>query len=636
MRFMGGMQAVMSDGMRPGGIQLGTDISDGFSETMALGVNASHDFGSKTSVRSSWFMSSIDNRQDRTVNQEELLGSSVSSLVNESSGQTSDNVTHRVNLNVDHKLQEGHDLRFRGNLQASGSTLLNQGGRTTRTATGLTQNTNAATYASDGDDLGGDASLTWRRRLSERGRSLVAEARVNLNDSDVSADLESVTGLYEEGDLVTYDEIVQQQSRLGNTLSQTQRLALTEPLGAGRQLEFSAEHNRVDEDQDKRIYDLGSGEPVFNDALSSGFDRTYTYWRGGSRFRHNDERLSLGAGLEVQRSQLDGRVLDRDEDVGSGYTHLLPSANVGWQFRQGMNLDARYRTSTREPSMTELSPFVDNSDPLNVFVGNPDLTPEYRHTLNLHFMLFDQFTFTNLFSMVAVTHTRNKIVRSRAVDDQFRQTVTSVNSGDDWTVNGRVDFGTPIRPIGAKINLSNSTLFTRGSEFVNQVENSTDILRSTVEARLENRTKDLFDVRGGARYTFNRIAYSLNRALNQDYVNRTYFADATWYPHPTWTLSASLDYRTYAQDVFGENRDVALVEATVAKTFLDDRVEIRLTGLDLLDQNEGVNFSNSATWIREERIESLGRYVMLKFVYHLSAFGRGRGRGMTVDVRGHD
>lgn len=648
-RFMGGMGTLMSGGgfRIDSGIPLGSDISDGFSETLAFGVNASHDFGSRTSVRSSYFLSTIDNRQDRRVNQRQLLGSEMSSLVDQSSYQTSDNLAHRLNLNVDHTLQDGHDLRFRGNLQVSGSSLRNDGFRTTYAATGLARNTNDVLYTSDGDNLGGDASLTWRRRLNERGRSVVAEARLSLNDSDLSADLASRTDVYELGDVVSYDEILQQQQSLGNTLRQTQRLSLTEPLGSGRLLEVSAERNQVDEDQDKSIYDLVEGAPVLNADLSSGFNRVYTYYRGGTQLRHNDERLRFGVGLEVQRSQLDGRIRDRDESVANGFTHLLPSASFGWQFRQGRNLDLRYRASTREPSMTELQPLVDNTDPLNVYVGNPDLTPEYRHTLDVHFMLFDQFTFVNLFTYASITHTRNPIVRSRTADQDLRQEVTSVNADrGQWSVNGRVDFGTPIRPIRAKLNLSNSTVYSRGAEFTRQVanlndksdvpavENTSNILRSTVEARLENRTKDRFDIGAGARYTFNRLTYSLSPAFNREYVNRTYFADATWYPDDSWTVSTSLDYRTYTQDVFGKSDAVALLEASIAKTFLDDRVEIRLVGLDLLNQNTGVDFTNSATSIQEERIESLGRYVMLKVVYHLNAFGRDR--GMRVNVSRHD
>jgi hypothetical protein len=156
---------------------------------------------------------------------------------------------------------------------------------------------------------------------------------------------------------------------------------------------------------------------------------------------------------------------------------------------------------------------------------------------------------------------------------------------------------------------------------VNQAENVSRILQNSVTAGLENRTKDVFDIRTGARLTFNNVTYSLNQDLNQKYLNSTVYADGTYYLGLAWTFNAALDYRIYDQDVFA-GQNVALLEASISRTFLDERAEIQLIGLDLLNQNQSVNITNSSSYIQEQRTESLGRYAMLKFMYRL---GRGRG-----------
>ncbi len=84
----------------------------------------------------------------------------------------------------------------------------------------------------------------------------------------------------------------------------------------------------------------------------------------------------------------------------------------------------------------------------------------------------------------------------------------------------------------------------------------------------------------------------------------------------------------YDQEVFA-GQNVALLEASISRLFMNERAEIQLVGIDLLDQNQGVNITNSPSYIQEERIESLGRYLMLKFVYRLrpgSRRGRAGGR----------
>ena len=103
-------------------------------------------------------------------------------------------------------------------------------------------------------------------------------------------------------------------------------------------------------------------------------------------------------GFEVQGSNLDGTILNRDETITNGYTHVLPSLDYRVQFDQGKNLTVRYTTSTREPSLTQLQPYSNNTNPLNLYIGNPDLTPEYTHRLRADYRSFDQFTFLNFFT----------------------------------------------------------------------------------------------------------------------------------------------------------------------------------------------------------------------------------------------
>mgnify|MGYP002639402916 CR=1 FL=1 len=626
--FVGGMGSG-SFSMGGGGPQIGTNLSDGFSNTLSLGLNASRDFGSKVSIRSSYFVSNIENEQDRNVQQQQVLGSSLTSSSLQNSNQISDNLTHRGNLNVKYTWKKGHDLQLRSNLTASTSSLSNIGFRETSGGSGSILNSSQTDYSSNGDRLGGDASLTYRKRLNENGRSLVVDARADLNDSETTGDLNSTTGLFMPGDVATYDEIIQYQSSLGNTLTQTQKLSLSEPLGNGRLIELRGERRSINEDQDKTVFDLLNGGRTLNALLSSGLDRTYTYYKGGLNFTQNWEKVYMGIGVDVQESSLDGKIADHNTEIKNGYTNVLPSANVRYSIKDGMSLFLRYNASTREPSMTELQPFPDNSDPLNVYYGNPELIPEYRHNANLNYHYFDQFTFVNLFAYVSANYTENKIARSRTIDSQLRQEITSVNTDGYWSFNGSVHFGAPIRKLGMKFNISNSATLSKGIEFINSVENSSDILRNTVDLTLENRTKDIFDIRVGAQYTFNDVKYSLNRNQNQNYVNRSYNANLSYYIGETWEISTSLDYRVYTQQLSGSSTNIPLWQATISKTLLNQRADLQIVGLDLLDKNQGINFSNVGNSIQEERINSLGRYIMLKFVYRLSKSST-RGGGMKV------
>ena len=611
-----------------GGIQLGGGRNDGFTESMSLGLNANHDFSDDRWIRSSYFYTGLDNVQQQTTQQQQLLGSSAAALQNAVADQSTANTTHRVNVNTQYAFSDGHDLRLRGNLSVGSSSMTSLQSSETTTFEGRVQNTGVSSNLVDGNDLGGSASLTWRKRLAENGRSLVAAATTNIQEPELYGDLETTTGIANRnGDLMMQD-LFQTQARTGRTLSLSQRLSLTQPVGVGGIFEVFGQRREVNEDQDNSVFDIGTGTPVFNDFLSSGFERTYSYLRGGFRFNKNTEDTRFVIGLQVQRSNLDGMILDRDEYIENGYTHVLPSADYRIQLDEAKTLNFRYTTSTREPSMTELQPFADNTNPIRTYIGNPNLTPEYSHSFNADYRFFDQFSFVNLFTYLRFSYTNDDIVQSRVIDEQALQTVMPVNIDHSWSTNGGVTYGRPIRSVGARINLNYSFNYTRGVEILNELENNSRVLRNTIEASIDNRDKEIFDVRAGARYSFNDIQNTLNQELNQVYLDRTFYGNAMLHYGAGWTFSTTLNYRLYDESVFGVgDRNVAMLQASISKLAMNNRVELELIGFDILDQNKGVAYTTGTSFIQERRTESLGQYIMLKVMYRLGSRRGGAARG---------
>ncbi|MCG8469773.1 MAG: TonB-dependent receptor, partial [Gemmatimonadetes bacterium] len=413
----GGEYAQFGGGRFRSGGEGGSQGEDGITESAAVGLNLNHDFGEDTWLRSSYFFSSADNLQNQTRDRQQLLGSEVASLLDQTSSARSDDVAHRINLNSQVRFTEGHDLRLRANLNRRSTSSASTELQETRSVDGALLNQAASDYSTDFEDFSGDARLTWRKRLADNGRSLVLEARANWSDPEETADLSSTISGDSQNPNALDQTVLQDQSTTGHTFGHLVRLSWTEPLAERTTLELFGRWSGNDQDEDKSIFDLNDGTPVFNDALSSAFERTYTYLRGGLRFNTNNEDTRLVLGLQVQSSELDGTVLDLDQRITSGFTHVLPSANLRLRLGESRNLNVRYVTSTREPSMTELQPFTDNSDPLEIYVGNPSLTPEYNHRLNADYRFFDQFSFLNLFAYTNLNFTTNNISQSRTVDE---------------------------------------------------------------------------------------------------------------------------------------------------------------------------------------------------------------------------
>ena len=604
----------------PGG--RGGRSSDGLTETMSLGVNGSREFSEETWLRGSYTIRQLDNLQDRSLQQRALFGSDVASLVDQTSKQEAGNVSHRLDLNGQVEFSEGHGLRVRVRGNARASSLTSIANRQTHTLGGDMLNSATTDYLVDGNELGGDGRLTWRKRLNEEGRSLVAELTSDLEDSDVSADLSSlVTGerRTRDGgdDADDVREILQDHSRVGWTRTNSARLSLTQPLAEGHTIELFGQRNATHQDRNNAVYDRVDGTLVHNPRMSSGFERAYTYLQGGTRYSRNTDDSWFTVGLRVQRSNLDGVILGRNESIANGYTHLLGNARLKKEIKEGQTLQLRYEGSSREPSLTQLQPYADNTDPLNIYSGNPDLRPEYRHRVNADFRLFDEVTFINLRTFTRFTYTDNNISMSRVFDERGFQTRMPANTSGEWSGSLGANFDTPVRRLGTDVELEYDVSYSEGTELVNHTANESRILRNSLEIGVDNREKDRLDVRASVSFNFNDVAYSLNQELDRGYVNSQYRAEATWHIDNAWTLESDFRHRVFDQGLFGEARNVARWDAAISRRVLDERAEIELRAYDLLNQNQGVAITNSANYIEESRTDSLGQYFMLRVMYRL-------------------
>ncbi len=632
---LGGANNVNSGGFggvsfRGGGGEIGG--GNGFSESMNGGVNFSSRFGENSSVETSYFLGMRDNRSDSQIKQQLLLGSDVTSHMDRKASDLSETDNHNLSLNARWGIADGHDIRLRGRMGISAALTTSNSQQETRAVAGDVLNSALTDRVSERGSTNGNAVLTWRKRLADNGRSLFAELRGNLSDSEVETDLESDIkgeGIGREGQ----QDILQEQTSVGQTFTQGLRLSMTEPLSAMSQLELFAETRSLMEDEDQSVWDLGSGSPVLNDEQSSAFERTYSYLQGGFRLNASTSDTRLTLGLRVQGSNLDGHIIDRDEEITNGYTHWLPTADYRIQVSRQRQINIRYTTSTQEPSLTQLQTFTDNSNPLNIYTGNPNLTPEYRHSIRAEYRSFDMFSFRNLFVYVRANYLTNNITQSRTVTEAGIQSRMPVNLGDSWNIGGWASFGTPLRFMGADVDLDYGLNFNNSQEYVNGDQNDTHRLVNTIGVELENRVKRTVDVSVGVTFDMNDVQYSLSEELNQNYVNTRLNTRAAVYAG-AWYLSSQFSYRVFDQDVYSDGQDVAYWQASISRRLLGDKAEVKLAAFDLLRQNQGVNFTNTASYIQEERVQVPGQYAMLTFSWNLG-FGMMSGAGGgIVSTRG--
>jgi hypothetical protein len=608
---------------------------NGYLTNWAGGVNFNNQITPKTEVNGSYFYNQLGQDISRLTNRQSFLpAGTIGSQQN--TNQTTGNVTHRGNFVLDQKIDSSNSLRWtnRFDYRRNSTTVL--GESKAFRANGQLENEGIRTSTSEGGGIRLNSDLLLRHRFAKKGRTISSNLTFGLDQSDREGTLQATNRFYGSGngtEPVRVDTLRQVNEQTSDRQSFGATLSYTEPLGNRRYLELNYAWQKTLNSLDRKVYDLTGEGPTrrLNAQLSNAYRNDFTYQRGGFNLRASKEKYNASVGVGVQQSVLRGELTLLDVDINRSFLNALPNGRFQYNFSNTRNVNLTYDTDVREPSIQQLSPVVDNTDPLNIIEGNPNLRPEYNHRLTLQLFDFNQLKFSNLFAFLNFTYTGNRITDSQQIDERLVRTFRPVNVRNDYSLSGDVSKGFRIRPISTRVNVSTNLLYNRSITPVNGVDNQTRRLVSRSTLRMEYRYKEVFDISASARLTYNQTAYSLNTGLNQRFTNQNYDVEANWQVGKIARLSTTLDYAIYNFPDSDFSQKVPIWNASLAKSFLKNkRGEVKLSAVDLLNRNVVINRVAQANFVQDERTLSLQRYFLLSFTYSLGVQRGPQGGGMRV------
>ncbi len=537
-----------------------------------------------------------------------------------------------LNLTLDHKIDSLNSIKFTSRLGYSQTEQNTDSYSQSLGSENVTENESERHSLTNGEGVNINSELLYRHRFNKKGRSMSTTLTFGSNDSQRDGGLEAVNRFF-TGVNPRIDSIMQMNTQDNNTLNYGANASYTEPLGKRKYLEFNYAFNQNNNDQNRAVYDTNNGERKFNNGLSNKFDNTYTYHRGGVNFKINKTDWNFNLGAQVQQTALDGKLLLQNVNINRSSTNFLPNIRFNRDFTTTKHLRAEYEANVNEPSIDQLSPVIDNSDPLNISVGNPNLKPEYAHRANFNYVTFNPGTFRNFFTNLSFTYTQNKIVNAQTIDEQFIRTIQPVNVDKDYNVNGFLNFGFPIKRPGLRANINSNVTWARGFGFINQVENETERLIATTGIRFSYQHQENFNAELTANLSYNQTHYSVQSSQNQDFLNQTYGTELHWNLPLDFLLTSSFNYAIYnSMTANGTNDEVPIWNAAVSKYLFKKRGELKLSANDMLNRNIGITRLADVNYFQEERIRSLARYFMASFTYSLQQIERRgpMGGGMRI------
>ncbi|MBA4852170.1 outer membrane beta-barrel protein [Emticicia sp. BO119] len=642
MNFSGGLMRMMGGGQvrlqfssdNDGGLPLNFgNRQNGFVRNWAGGLNFNNPISKKTEINGSYMFNNINQVIDKSVNRLNFLPNGDNYTALQKTSQNTLNDNHRLNFTLDQKIDSMNSLKWSSYINynhTKANTLSNSQSLNSRN---ILENEGNRNYGGSSEGLSVNSNLLFRHRFHKKGRTLSTNLSFQINNTDSNGDLAALNNYYTDGNLTRTDNIRQKSTQKSDRINYGLNASYTEPLGKRKYLEINYALQKNDYLSDALVNDIKDGVPVYNNQLSNKFESSFLYNRLGANFRLVQKKYNFSTGVSFQHANLRGKLLLLDTDISRTFQNVLPNMHFNYDFQQSQHLRFDYETNFQEPNITQLAPITDNRDPLNIYVGNPNLKPEYIHRLGLNYNSFNQLNFTNFFAAANLIYTTNKINNAQEISPTFVQTSQPINVKDDYLLSGNLNYGFRIRPIKLRVDLGERLSANRGINFVNKQENRTRGLQASTSLRLSYQ-KENFDASVEGRIIYNQTHYSVNKQMNQEYFNNVFSTDLNWTITRNLVFATDFDYNVYSGLSGGYNQKIPLWAMSVSTFFLKNRRgELKLSVNDLLNRNTGITRTAQLNFVQDERITTLGRYFLLSFTYALKGINPAQRGGVRIITR---
>ena len=629
----GGGRGGRGGGGNPGGGGNAGDFlvnqNGGITNTNAVGLNYSNSWNKKTELAASYFFNRANNRLVSNTNRQ--YADAARTIYTQNANTNGLNTNQRFNLRLEHKIDSANSVLFRPrfsyqqNEAASNLVGLTRRGGETASETSLNS---ASRSANEGLNTGGDVLLRHRFPKPGRTASLTLGGTYNQRAGDNS--LRTQDSGTRRNNLNQVNTLQQNGGSLNANLALTEALSKTDVLQGSYAISYAPNSSN------KYTYDLLTGDTRRqNDTLSNVFDNYYLNQSGGLTYRHIAPKYQASLGLAGQYSELFSDAQFPRPTIGRFYFfNLLPNANLNYRFTRQKNLRLNYRTNTNAPSVNQLQAVVNNSNPLQLTIGNPTLRQEFQHSVNLRYTASNPGASSNFFALLSGSYTQNPIssrtqVASRDTvltpegADGVRlprgaQLTQPVNLNQQYTLRSLASYGRPIPVLKTNLNLSLNANYTQTPGLVNGGLNYAQVPSFGAGLTLSSNISPRFDFTASTTANQNFVRNTLQSRLNANYFAQVSRLRVAWIVGPGISLQTDLVHQAFSGLSAGFNQQYTLWNASIGKkVFPGQRGEIKLYAFDLLGQNQSIQRNVTEAYYEDVQTTILQRYLLLMFTYNI-------------------
>lgn len=613
------------------------DNQNGITQTNALGINYAGIINSKISVSGSYFVSSLDNRNQQTTNRTFFTENGGDQNYVESLTSNSKSLTHRINGRLEWNLDTNNKLVYIPSLTLQDISSFNSiFGQTDINKTLLNRSLNFTN--GDNNGIRFNNRLIYQHRFKKPGSTITFRGNANFTPSDGTNNLfaENLFFLTTSTDSTIIDQLTNDDQEGTNINGDA---SYTHLLNPKNQLEIEAEYgiNRSSRSYLNNSFNSAAGEyNMLDTSLSSLFDNTTTTLGGSIRIRHNESKaLIYSYGIGFQQTLLNSdQTFPVLANTPQSFLAVIPKVFIRWKPSKFKRFFAFYRIRPTTPSVLQLQEVLNNSNPLSLYRGNADLNQQNNHFMVSRFSNIKPFKGKSFFAFLLLNASNSYIGNNVTLNNGDGSVSNSeIPRGGQLSeptnlsgfFNGIVNLnkGLKLKKIKSNLNTSLRANMSRTPSKINDVLNYNRNYNLTLRANLTSNISKKLDFNLGI--SFNQVFVSNTVQNDLDYNFSAPGANGKifWQFYKNWFAELETNYTVYQGLNDGFNTSILLINPAIGYRSKKNVWELKLYGFDALNQNQAISRSVQQTYVEDVNSLVIQQYFMVQALYNIKKFKKG-------------
>ncbi|WP_066224198.1 outer membrane beta-barrel protein [Formosa haliotis] len=604
----------------------GSGSGNGIITSKNVGANYTSSPSKHKEFNADYFYARSDSDQENKTDKEIFLPDS-KYYTSSVSTNLKTNQSHKANIYYETDLDSTLLLTIRPRFQANESESRYLSDEKSFNEEKVLSNQSISQINSNSESQQFSTDLGATKRIGKKGSYVRFNLGANVSNSDSDKYLKSQTNYF--GDSPS-DEVRNQHEdgkQSGQEISSSLRFRL--PLIENKltlDLEYDYQSNLSKSKLFTYDFDDSTNEySDFNFDQSTDFENENIVATPEVELRYRGDKWYFRTEVGYDFIELSSKDALRPElNFSQDFTQIKLGTTLGYRVRSKMEMRLQYRLRNQAPSISQLQPYVDISNPLHIVMGNPALEMTQNHRIHARYNSTNYNKGFGFFGFVNLNVLDNNVVQKSVIDEDYVKTTTYVNVDGSYNLSMMMNASKKVKLdsisnikfiVGLRPSLNRSVNFNNDVQYTNTVR----ALGPTVGAVYE--ISDIVEVETYYSAQFSRANYSIDSFDDNAFtIHNLRINTATYLPKGLeWRNNINFNYNSNISDGF--QKSAWFWNSTLSYSVLNDTGYVTLKAYDLLNQNTNARRIVNQDYIQDSESNVLQQYFLLGFSWKFNSLG---------------